>query len=270
MEFRMNGDGWSEHVYHGGTGPKAFAVLGQALCNERKKSLVNVAVIHHCRISLVGGGARSYRFPVASGGGMITLPRDVGPVTRTLGIYGDAGAYRLYKFHGRPDDTTQFDNQGVLSTAVPALIDDFVQYMITNGYQIRHVSQAASDDTLVTVKDVTMNGATVTFVMNGTVPDGTKKILISGMKGYGVRQFNGVWTVATLVTAGGVTTITTTTTRPLDTRFNYVGNTGKLRVSGTGAFSFQNMADRDAFCGAGTRKTGRPTDEPRGRRSLRR
>jgi hypothetical protein len=270
MEFRMNGDGWSEHLYHGGDGPKAFAVLGQALCNERKKSLVNVATIHHCRISKVGGGARSYRFPVASGSGMITLTRDVGPVTRTMGLYGDSGAYRLYKFHGRPDDTTQYDINGNLSTGVPALLDDFVQYLITNSYQIRHITQAANDDTLVNVASVAVAGPTVTFVLAGSIPDGTKKVVISGMKGYGVRQFNAVWTVANLTTVAGVSTFTTSTTRPLDTRFNYVANTGKIRVGGSGAFGFQNIADRDAFCGAGTRKTGRPTDEPRGRRSLRR
>ena len=270
MEFRMTGDGWSEHIYHGGDGPKAFAVLGQALCNERKKSLVNVATIHHCRISKVGGGARSYRFPVDHGQGMIPLPRDVGPVTRTMGLYGDSGAYRLYKFHGRPDETTQYDAAGNPSTAVPEFMDDFVQYLITNSYQIRHITQAANDDSLVNVASVTINGATVTFVLAGSIPDGTKKVTISGMKGYGVRQFNYTWTVANLTTVAGVSTFTTSTTRPLDTRFNYVANTGKIRVGGTGAYTFQNIADRDAFSGIGTRKTGRPTDGPRGRRSLRR
>jgi len=270
MEFRMGGDGWSEHFYHGGTGPRAFALLGQALCNERKKGLVNVAVIHHCRISQVGGAARSYRFPVTAGTGMQTLPRDVGPVTRTIGLYGDGGAYRLYKMHGRQDETTSYNAAGVLDTSVPGTMADFADYLATAGYQIRHISQAASDDTLVNVADVTVNGATITFVLNGSLLAGTKKVIVSGMKGYGVRQFNGVWTLASLVTAGGISTFTSTTTRPIDTRFNYVGNTGKIRVLGATTYAYQNIESHDGFAGAGTRKTGRPTDEPRGRRSLRR
>jgi hypothetical protein len=270
MEFRMQADGWSEHIYHAGDAPKAFAPTAQLLCDARVKCLVSAATIHHCRISLVGGGARSYRFPVQGGNGFRSERRDVGAVTVTCGLYTAGGGYRTYKLHGCPDDDTRFLPNNNPATVLDTDRETYFAYLIAQQYQIRHVALSASDANLMTVKDVSVAGPVVTFVIKGVLPDTTKKVIISGMKGYGVRQFNGVWTIATYAATATETTITAGTTRTLDTRIQYVSNTGKVRIMGATTYAHQNITEADDFEGFSTRKTGRPTDEHRGRASSRR
>lgn len=272
MEFRMGHDGWSEIVYATGDSPKAFKAAAQLLVAARIKCLVKVADIHHVRISRVGGGSRSYRFPPNPSRGKLAsaIKRDVGGVTIVVGCYGEDNAYRSYKLHGCPDTSAVYTEDGDPGTALGDDRKGYLTFLVENQYLIRHVLEPATLDTLPTVHDVSINNNIVTFVLTGSVANGTKKIIVSGMKGFGVRQFNGPWTVASLTTTGGNTTITAGTTRSLDPRINYVPDTGRVRIGGTAAFSGKKYLDFDDFEVYSTRKTGRPTDEHPGRRSSRR
>lgn len=266
LEFRMNSEGWSEVYYKAGSDPKAAKPDAVALVNERKKFLAPVGVIHHVRISAAQPGGRSFRFTVANGaGGASALPRDVRNVTTTVQAWGATAGSRVFKFHGRQDDAIVFNDDGTAQAAIPAVIDTFMAYLVTQQYQIRTNTLAANDPALPKVTDIDVAAGEVTFY--GTFPGTTvgEKIRISGVKGFKTAQFNRVWTVSEVV-AGPPAGIKCQTTALLDPTFLLVKGSGRLREANFGDYTFVTISDYADTVAFSTRKVGRPTDSPRGRR----
>jgi hypothetical protein len=266
LEFRMGSDGWSESYYHGGAVPKAEKPVADQLVIERKKFLVSVAQIHHVRISAATPGGRSYRFPVFSGFGGVNSPRDAGVVTSNIGGYGDLGAYRTFQFHGVKDASHIWDDQGAPNVAITPFIQPFLDYLRLNGWKIRHVPAAANDVTLAKITGIAVALGVVTFTVPHGGLDSGDKVIVSGCKGFNVSQFNGTWTVGNPdpVPAGS---FLSTTTRGIDPQFFYLAGSGKIRLANPSNYSFQQIASWDDFETVGSRRTGRPTDSHRGRRS---
>lgn len=267
MEFEMNSEGWSETLYHEGSSPIAFSAAAKALVVERQKVLINVATIHHVRISGAQPGARSYRAVITNGSGAIGADsrRDVGPVTTNVGLYGATGAYRKLQLHGLPDHWHNYTSTGSLSGAMVGALTTYLGYLASSGYQIRHESVMASEPTLPKIKNITVAGGEVTFIVPNDDLEEGDKVKVSGVKGFNAKQFNGVWTVGELV-AGENPGFKATTTRLIDTNFFYLLNSGRLRDASPAAYSYQTIAAWDETDSNGTRRTGRPTNSPRGRR----
>jgi hypothetical protein len=269
LEFRLGADGWSEIYYHDGGTPKASQSTGQALVDERVKLLVALGTIHHVRISGTAPGSRSYRFPPIGGGGgrPAAKVRDVGAVTHTVGLYTANGVFRKLILHGFPDEASFYLPDGSAATAMGDLTRDFLQFLKTNNYQIRHLTVAANDDGNPEISAITAAGADVTFA--GTFPGiaAKQKVRVSGCKGFGAAQFNGVWTVGSLVT-GPPAGIKCNRAKGFNANFQYVASSGKLRSAQPAAYSYPIIDSWDPFVGQSVRKVGRPTDSPRGRRSL--
>lgn len=268
LEIRMGADGWGEDYYAAGTVPKAFAAAAQSLADERKKMLVKTATIHHCRISAAQPGGRSYRFPVVNGAGSrpTVQHRDFGNVAVNIGAYGEGGAFRKLCFRGFPDDTIVYDANGVADTTLPNLLPTFLAYLKAQQYLIRHIARAPNDLANIVIKDIGSVDGSVTFTCNATGLAESQHIKISSCKGHKASQFNGVWIVGELlnpVTLG----FKAGTKRLVDANFFYVKSTGRIRNVEAAGYTFQKMVDFDAFITPGARKTGRPTDEHRGRRS---
>lgn len=270
MEFTMGGEGWSEILYHAGASPIGFAAAAAALVEERKKMLVAVAQIHHVRISAAQPGARSFRFRVSNGAGAVSasLARDVGNVTSTVGVYGELGAYRKLQFHGRPDDAHVYMASGAINAALTGATTAYLNYLVANNYQIRHQTVAANDPVNKSIQDITVDDGVVTFVVDTTGLSERDKIRVSGVKGFNARQFNGVWTIGSKV-VGPPTAFTSATTRLIDPNYFYLARSGVIRLANPSAFSYQRITGYDAFEDYSTRKTGRPSNSPRGRRSTR-
>lgn len=277
MEFRMGSDGWSEHIYMAGSTPRSAVVKANELVTQRRKILANVGYIHHVRISPANEKTiRSYRFPVLNGQGQSTAARDVANVTRTCGLYGAAGERRTYFTHGRVDDANTFDAAGVADTSFTTAGKDWWDYLAgigypgdSNGWMLRHRVQGAKDLTLKTVADIQVVGNYVVFYLDTTALSNGDQITISGADGFHASQFNGTWKVAgkNVVAAN---TIKVSTRRFIDPRFYYIPESGKIRAGGAAGFTYVLITSHDAFEQPGTRKTGRPSDEHRGRQSGRR
>lgn len=267
LEFRISGEGFSEIYYHSGSDPKGFKASASALVEERKKLLVAVGTIHHVRVSGAQPGARAYRFPVFNGGGVVasTKTRDVGAVTGTVGLYGNNGAFRKLQLHGLPDDYHTFDTAGNPNPALGADLSNYLTYLQTNAYAIKHTIVSANDAANAVVNDITVAAGVVTFKVNPAGLAVGKKVRISGPKGTRVRQFRGTWTVGALLADG----FTSRTTRSIDTNFFYIPGTAKMRAGEPDAWNYEPITGFDDFEIAGSRRVGRPTDSPRGRRSNR-
>lgn len=272
LEFRMGADGWSELYWHAGTSPKSFALNAADLVTERKKCLVNDAVIHHVRISAAQPGAHSYRFPVPNGSGALpnSYLRDVGPVTTTVGVYSTSGSFRKLQLHGLPDTDHAYDDNGVPSVTLSGNVATFLAYLKAQSYQIRSVSAKAGDLANKKIADIAVAGTgVVTFTVDATGLVGGQKVRVSGARGSKAKQFNGVWTVGTTLTpiTNGFTAVTN---RIIDPNFFYVTNSAVIRNNAPESYQFFSIDDWDAYEYPGTRRTGRPTDSPRGRRSSQR
>jgi hypothetical protein len=265
----MGPDGWSEIHYRDGSTPKASQDTAQALVNERVKLLVSVGQIHHVRISGTTPGSRSYRFiPTGGQGGRVASKvRDVGAVTQTIGLYSAAGFFRKLAMHGFPDISSEFDAAGTQDVSIKSGVATFLTYLKTNGYQIRHITTPAADPALLPVSNIAVANGIVTFTTAAPGLAVGQKVRISSCKGLRVSQFNGVWTVAGLV-AGPPAGFTATTKRGIDPDFIYTLSTGKVRDASPASYSYPTIDSWDTYMQASTRKTGRPTDEHRGRRSL--
>lgn len=271
QEFRMGPDGWSEIIWHAGSSPKEFKTEAEALVRERLKCLVAVGSVHHVRVSGMQPGAKSYRFPITNGqGGVVpSKKRDVGPVTTTVGLYGANGAYRKLMLHGLPDSDHRFNEAGIYDSGLSGAVETYIRYLKTNGYGIRTSTKAVNDATLKEIEDITALGNVVTFKMDATGLAKGQKVRINSAKGFFASQFNGVWTVKTIldpVTNG----FTATASRGVVPGFFYVGGTAKVRNGNVEGYAFEPIDSWDTYEGVGSRKTGRPTDLPRGRRSNRR
>ncbi len=147
MEFRMGGDGWSEILYADGTVAKDFQNTAVSLISERIKCLSNQALIHHCRVSVVGGATSSFRFPVVVGTGSWAARRDVGPTTCNVNCYTSNGLRRQIQLHGVPDVGKQYDADGVLIFTLDGKIDTYLTFLATANYQIRTVAVRAAAHT---------------------------------------------------------------------------------------------------------------------------
>lgn len=268
LEFRMGPDGWSEIVYHPGSSPKAFLPDAQALVNERKKGLSRVGNIHHVRISGAQPGARSFRFAVVNGaGGMpATAFRDAGMVTTNVDVYGATAAYRKLQLHGYPDVDHRYDTNGLPDLGLHPTILAYLTFLKTNGYTIRHTIAAAGDAANKVVTDITVDNGIVTFVVDTTGLNVGDKVRISGVKGFNMAQFRGTWTVGEKV-AGPPTSFKSFTTRTISENFFYVKGSGRLRGGEADDYTFEPIDTWGPTEEIGSRRTGRPTDEHRGRRS---
>jgi hypothetical protein len=271
MEFRMGADGWSEILYMAGSDPRAAGITSKALSlvRERLKILVTVGRIHHVRISPANEQSiRSYRFPVVNPAGAVAGLRDVGGVTITYGLYGGAGSFRVYKLHGCLDAAANYDANGDLSTAMNAGRQAYMAYLIAQEFEIRHRAVGAKDLANVGITDILQVAAPsldVKFVMPTAGFAVNQKITVSGCRGVNVAQFNRNWTVKSIDAVAPVGLVCTPF-KGISTPYNYIGGTGKVRSNTLGAaYTYQKIGAFDQFEGASTRKTGRPTDEHRGR-----
>lgn len=271
LELKMGSEGWSETYYHAGSDPKAFQSQAISLARERQKILAAVAKIHHIRISAAMPGARAYRFPLLNPNGGLagSSTRDVGAITLTVGCYTSDNAFRKIGLHGFPDITTAFDTDGNLNVGMPAGVPTFFAYLVAQAYEIRHRKKPFNDLSLVGIKNITVTNGLVMFETVTTGLSPKDKVLVRSAKGYKVGQFNGVWVVKDIV-VGPPAGFTAQTKRLVDDQFFYSGNTATWTGGGTDAVDFLPMTAFDDFCERGTRKVGRPTDVPRGRRSSRR
>lgn len=273
LEFRMGPDGWSEIIYMAGSDPRATTASSKAigLARERLKLLASAGVIHHIRISPANEQTiRSYRFPLIAGAGGDARARDVGGVTVTVGLYGQNSAFRTIKLHGVPDVGNFFDISGVYSSGLGGDLRSYVQYLVANEFEIKHRVQGAKLVTLAHVTDITYVSPNVFLEMPTAGFAANDKITVSGAKGVNVRQFNKNWTVKS-VEVGPPAGLKLSASSGVSLPFSYTGGTAVVRINNIAtAYSFSKITSFDDFVQPGTRKTGRPTDEHRGRVSGRR
>lgn len=271
LEFGMEEANWSEIYYTAGSQPKAGRAVAEAMARERLKFLVNAGRIHHIRISGAQPGDRSYRFPLPNGAGAYPIvdTRDNGNVTVTMGVYSTSGVFRKLKFHGLPDSSVYFDANGVENTTVTAALGNFVDYLILNQWQIRHIATAANLATKKISNITVASNGVVTFTVDTVGLVVGQKVRVSSCQGYHASQFNGVWTVGGPIPlpAGS---FAASSRRFIDPNFFYVPSSGSVRDGSSTGYTYVPMASRDDFQQSGTRKTGRPTDSRRGRVSARR
>lgn len=269
LEMKM-GVGWSEIYYTLDTGsPKALVGKGQLLVNERVKSLVSSGSIHHVRISAVGDGSPSYRFPPVGGRGAVVDFQDVPLVTTNVGIYSAGGFRRTLQLHGLPDAAHNYDIAGIPNSVLRPSVDTFCTFLQTNGYCIKLVTERASAHAGEIISNIVTAGPLTTVNVDATGLVAGDKVRISGAVGYKARQWNGVFKI--LQTLTPITNGFTFNTRKLmDSSATYIGNSAQLREADIADYTYAPMTDHDAFESNGSRRTGRPTDLPRGKQSIKR
>jgi hypothetical protein len=265
MEFSIQQNGWSEFLYHAGASPVGFKASAALLVSERLKCLVQGARCHHVRISGATPGQRSYRFPPSFQSGSIPSAPDVPAVTSTIGLYTAEGSFRKLLLHGLPDAAHVYTVSGQPELGLGSLTRAYLQFLVANGYQIRTKTLPANDPALKTITNITVAAnSVVTFTVDATGYSTGNKVIVSGCKGANAGQFNGVWTIVSV--ANDLSSFTATTTRRITTTFIYNGGTGKIRNGGSSGYAFQNITDFDEIWESSTRKVGRPSNSPRGRR----
>ncbi len=274
LEFRMGGDGWSEQFYCSGSSPIGAKALGHELANKRSFALVKTARIHHVRISPANEQTvRSYRFPEANNAGAIDKLRDMGSATIVVGIFTETGHYRALKLHGCPDAAIAYYDDGSAKTTLTSEVKAFLDYLAPgvagSPWQIKARAKTAADATNVAIVDITMSGTDVLLQCATAGFAAKDKITVSGCKGYNVRQFNKNWRVKAVV-AGPPAGLLCTPAFQVSPGFFYVGASGVIRSNQGAGFSYLPMFSHDDFMTFSERKTGRPTDEHRGRVSSRR
>lgn len=265
LEFSMGSAGWSEVYYRAGSVPRDAKAAADALVTERKKMLCSVATIHHVRISPAEPGAISYYYAVNNGAGALALLRDVGNVTVTLGAFGETGTFRKMKWHGCPDSKNAYNANGTFQAGMWSVAEAFMQYLKANAYLIRKTILKANADGLKVVTAIALAANQFTFSVDATGYAPGQKVRISGAEGYKVSELNGTWTIASMLpdAADG---FKATTNRVIDSSFYYKPSSAKMRSGQVDAWTFDPIATWDDVHQSGTRKIGRPSDSPRGRR----
>lgn len=265
MEMTLGSEGFSEVIYHSGSSPKSFAENARLLATERKKILVNVGKLHHIRVSGATPGARAYRLAVLNPAGAISSRRDVGSVTTTVGVYAENGSFRKMQLRGLPDSDHRFDALGNADISLSKGVETYLRFLISAGYEIRHKTKTANDETLKTISGITVVNGVVTFSVDATGFVAGDKIIVSGCKGAKANQFNGTWSVGQLldpITTG----FKAATRRLIDPGFIYVAGSGRIRSGKPEGWGYSPIKEYDETAQDGTKKTGRPTDSHRGRR----
>jgi hypothetical protein len=168
-----------------------------------------------------------------------------------------------------PDGNHSYDAAGNPNIALSPTVLAYLTFLKTAGYTIRHTIDAANDEDNAVINDISVDAGIVTFTMNTAGLVVGQKVRVSGVKGYNVSQFSGTWTVGELV-AGPPLAFKSFTTRTISENFFYVKSSGQLRSGQSDAFTFEAIDSWDVTEENGSRRTGRPTDSPRGRRSSQR
>jgi hypothetical protein len=265
----MGPDGWSEILYNAGDSPVGSQAIAQALVDARVKTLVDDAVIHHVRVSLVGSASPSFRFPPVGNQGAVTAVRDLGRTTVNVNVYTTLGTRRTLQLHGQPDSDVVYNNTGIPQLVAKGRVITYLTYLRNNQFAIRAVAQRAAARLGPIIDDITIANDVVTVTVPTVGFSKGQKIRISGATGTRARQYNGVWKIASLI-AGPPTQFTFTTRRNLDALAVYDKGSAQLRSADLNGYTYPTIASFDSFVSFGGRKTGRPTDSPVGKRSSKR
>jgi hypothetical protein len=166
--------------------------------------------------------------------------------------------------HGMPDSWLESTNgiNFTLTADARAAVNAYLVFLIAQGvWQVRGFATALTPDTS-TIKGIAFVAGAPVFTLNGAAPAPNATIKVTGCKGYRANQYNGSWKVVSVTGQD----CTVASNKPLDPTAIYAPNTGKWRTSTGGNWEYPAITT-GTILKAGSKKIGRPSFAPRGRRS---
>lgn len=193
------------------------------------------------------------------------------PLTETPDVHNAAALCRYTAgrhsakpwLHAMPDDFIQgvSTTGGVFLTATAlGLVNAYLAFLLAqNAWQLRGYDLTTTVPPAIRLSTITYIGGVVTMTAPGATYVAGDRIVVTGPKGFRVRQFAGVWSVVSN-TAGA---LVVSAFKPLDPNFFYEANSAKVRKIG---YEYIGLSATQTLK-AGTKKMGRIPNVPPGRRS---
>lgn len=261
--------GWTENFYLDASDRVKAEQVAGALVQARRPLLSKTANVAYARV-VVPGPPRdasffSYGAFLGSGGWPVNAETtaagdEISQAAVNCRVFAGPNVWRSWLVRGLPQEAIDHSSPVAFVTPIyRAALVTFFQFLFANGFQIR--SQNLGANAIVDAVTFIANKlSTLTFV--GAIPAGVVPgSVIQLAYGVGVSNFNGTWRV--LATASPALRVYSKIKQQLGT---YIAQSavGRLVTYTYGAMTALSVV------GPTSRRTGRPSYQPRGKRSVQR